>query len=73
MKTDLYAVYEATPSGDRLRAVFPPSNGGCDDAIDWGDEHFDVFHAADPRDADDGDAYLAKVHGVHVGDDGAEE
>jgi len=66
MSESLYAVFESTRHGERLRGIFPPTDGGCERALEWGDEQFDRFHAADPETREVGNAYLKKCHGVHI-------
>lgn len=66
-KTDVYAVYEATTSGQMLRGLFPGTSEGCEAAIEWGESKFDDFHAAKIPRPSFGSVYLKKEHGVTIG------
>lgn len=70
MSESLYAVYEITNNGEQLEGLFPPTDGGCRRALDWGEEKYDTFHAADPGSRRNGEAFLTKCHGVHIDREG---
>ena len=66
MSESLYAIFEFTPNGERLRGIFPPTDAGCSRALEYGESEFETFHAADPGSSRNGEAYLSKCHGVYI-------